>query len=298
MHELVFTTRTTLPTRTPDVLDRNQTLLSSAEGYVYKTVDGADLGAYVFRPPSPPPPTGWPAAFFFFSSSWDSGLVSQFAPHALYLISRGMASVLVDYRVGSRHPGATPHNAMEDARSVIRWGRENAAELRFDPSRFAGIGGSAGAHAILSAAILRKFRDFPGENPSIPCSPNLLILFSPVTDTSPRGGVPADRFASPSDAREANLLLHVRKRLPPTLIFHGTADRVVPFASSKRFVSRNWWRRNPCRLRSFEGKGHGFFNFNVDVRNYEITLTEIDAFLVEYGFLPPNPEDDGVPRLS
>lgn len=64
------------------------------------------------------------------------------------------------------------------------------------------------------------------------------------------------------------------------------------------FKKKNWWRRNPCRLLTYEGHGHGFFNFNVDVRLYELTLNELDKFFVERGFLTPNPDDDGVPRLS
>ena len=298
MHELTFSPRTTLPTRTPDVLDRNQALLEKAEGYVYKTVGGEDLGAYVFRPGGTPPAGGWPSALCFFSSSWDSGLVSQFAPHALYLASRGMAGVLIDYRVASRHAGATPADAMQDARSAVRWARENAAELQFDPCRVAGIGGSAGGHAILSAATLRGFPEADGENVSISCIPDLLVLFSPILRTTRRGSAIAARFPDRRSARNADLLRAVRRRLPPMLLFHGTADRVVPFADSTDFRRRNWWRRNVCRLRSYEGQGHGFFNFNVDVRLYELTLTEIDAFLVERGFLPPNPDDDGVPRLS
>jgi acetyl esterase/lipase len=298
MHELVFSTRTTLPSRTPDVLDRNKALLDTAEGYVYKSADGNDLGAYVFRPEGSPPPSGWPSALFFFSSTWDTGLLSQFAPHALYLASRGMVGVLIDYRVAYRHPGASPLDAMQDARSAIRWAREHAAELKFDPSRIVGIGGSAGAHAILSAAMLRRFLEADGENTAVPCAPNALILFSPVTDTSRNSGAGFDRFPDKSAARHADLIAAVRSRLPPMLIFHGTADRVVPFANSRKFRRRNWWHRNLCRLRPFEGKGHGFFNFNVSVRVYELTLSEIDAFLVELGFLPTNPDDNGVPRLG
>jgi acetyl esterase/lipase len=92
------------------------------------------------------------------------------------------------------------------------------------------------------------------------------------------------------EEHNADLIAAVRSRLPPMLIFHGTADRVVPFANSRKFRRRNWWRRNLCRLRPFEGKGHGFFNFNVSVRVYELTLSEIDAFLVELGFIDPDPD--------
>jgi acetyl esterase/lipase len=297
MQEIFFSQRTTLPTRTPDVLDRNYALLQQAEGYVYKTVDGIDLGAYIFRPGgTEPPPGGWPVALFFCSSTWDNGLVSQFAPHAMYLASRGMAGILIDYRVTARFPGCTPMQAAADARSAVRWTREHAVDLGIDPLKVAGCGGSAGAHAILSAALSSETED-EGEDASIPCAPNALVLYSPILDTGPKG-IFIDRFPDKKSAFRTSPMRGVRRKLPPMLIIHGTTDRVVPFEQSVRFKKKNWWRRNVCHLLPYASQGHGFFNFNFDVRLYELTLNDLDRFFVERGFLPPNPDDDGVPRLS
>ena len=296
MEEIFFTQRTTLPTRTPDVLDRNYALLQQSEGYVYKTVGGTDLGAYVFRAPSESVPAeGYPAALFFHSSTWDNGLVSQFAPHAIYLASRGMTGILIDYRVTARFPGCTPLDAAADARSAVRWVRAHAKELAIDPGRIAGCGGSAGAHAMLSAAVLREGDD-PADDLSISCVPDACVLFNPILDTSAKG-VFSERFADSRTAKRASLMHHVRRRLPPMLIVHGTQDRVVPYEHSLRFKKKNWWRRNHCHVLPYEGQGHGFFNFNFDVRLYEHTLNDMDRFLTALDFLVETP-DDGVPRLS
>lgn len=297
MEEIFFTQRTTLPTRTPDVLDRNYALLQQSEGYAYKSVQGTDLGAYVFRPQEGEAPAGGrAAALFLCSSNWDNGLVSQFAPHALYLASRGMTGILIDYRVTARFPGCTPLDAMADARSAVRWVRAHAKELDINPKRIAGCGGSAGAHAILSAA-LRKDGDDPADDLSVSCVPDALVLFNPILDTSTKG-VFSEKFPDAKAAGRASLMRHVRRRLPPMLIIHGTQDRVVPYEQSVRFKKKNWWRRNDCHLLPYEAQGHGFFNFNFDVRLYEHTLNDMDRFLVAVDFLTEDPEHDGVPRLS
>jgi dipeptidyl aminopeptidase/acylaminoacyl peptidase len=139
--------------------------------------------------------------------------------------------------------------------------------------------------------------DSAEEDASIPCSPDTLVLFSPILDTSPRG-IFYERFPDKTSAVRTSPLRCVRRKLPPMLIIHGTADRVVPYEHSVRFKKKNWWRRNICRLLPYASQGHGFFNFNFDVRLYELTLNDVDRFLVERGFLLPNPDDDGVPRLS
>jgi acetyl esterase len=278
------------------MMDRNRTLLANTACYAYKQSDGVDMEAYVFPVPGEKPEQGRPAILFFYSSTWDSGLVSQFAPHSLYFANRGIQPILFDYRVTSRFPAATPADAMADVRSAIRWARGHAGELGLRPDRIVACGAAAGAHAALAAAMLKDFDD-PADDLSISCVPDALILFSPILDFSKKG-VGRAKFPHKKMARQADLMKHLRRRLPPILIFHGTADRVVPYENTQRFRRKMWWRGNTCKVRPFETQGHGFFNFNVNPRLYELTISEADAFLVERKFLDPVPEDDGTPRLA
>ncbi len=278
------------------MMDRNRTLLADTTCYAYKQSDGVDMEAYVFPVPGEAPPEGRPAILFFYSSTWDSGLVSQFAPHCLYFANRGMQPVLFDYRVTSRFPAATPADAMADVRSAIRWARHHAEDLGVRPDAIVTCGAAAGAHAALAAAMLKDFDD-PADDPAISCIPDALILFSPILDFTKKG-VGRSKFPDKKMARRADLMKHPRRRMPPMIIFHGTADRVVPYENSQRFRRKMWWRGNTCKLRPFETQGHGFFNFNVNPRLYELTISEADAFLVEKKFLQPIPDDDGSPRLA
>lgn len=198
----------------------------------------------------------------------------------------------LEYRTASLH-GAGPIEAMTDARSAVRWTRRHAADLGIDPTRVVGAGGSAGAHAILTAAMLReKEYDDPSDPSDQSCVPDALVLFDPVVDISdprPGGKFGIGRFPSPQAARQASPLRRVRGKLPPMLLMHGTADRLLPFEATRAFSRkmRRWFRRNDCRLLPFEGCGHSFFNFNVNPRLFEATITQADQFLVEKGFLDP-----------
>jgi acetyl esterase len=274
------------------VLDRNRPLLKGAEWCAYKEEGGQPLEAYIFRPPTPEETPG-AAMVFFASSLWDQAQISQFAPHCLYFASRGITCVLAEYRTAAKHQ-ATPEHAMEDARDAILWLRLNAEELKVAPDKIVAAGGSAGAHAAIAAALWPA----PEKKGMVPpASPNALVLFNPVLDTT-RKEFEQQKFPTPAAAKAASPLHHLRKYLPPTLVLHGTADRAQPFANSKKFLSKMKWRGNICQLVPFEGEGHGFFNLNVDARLYEICLNEIDRFLVDLGWLPPAPEITDTARLA
>jgi len=269
-------------------IDRNRELLKTAYEGTYKTVGESGLNAYIWQPEPGKGPAGPKAVIaFFFSSGWDNGQVSQFAPHCVYFAARGMVAIAFDYRVSVRH-GSTPVQSMADARSAMRWLRLNAAELGIDPGKIIGVGGSGGAHIIASAAMLNGF-DEEGEDHGISCAPNALALFNPILDTSKKG-FGFDRFPTPDLAKRANLAAAYAPGLPPSVIFHGTADRVVPYENSFIFAKKMKKKRNICDLHTYEGQGHGFFNFNVSFDLYQATLTVLDDFLVNLGFIEADPE--------
>ena len=271
----------------PAPIDRNRELLKTAREETYKSVGGLNLPVYIWEPkPDQAPSYPKSVIAFFYSSGWDNGQVSQFAPHCVYFASRGMTAMAFDYRVSARH-GATPVQSMSDARSAIRWLRLNAVDLGINPGKIVAAGGSGGAHIAAAAAMLNGF-DEAGEDQSISCSPNALALFNPILDTSKRG-FGFDRFPTPDLAKKANLYLAIAPGLPPSVIYHGTHDRVVSFDASYDFAKRMKKKKNACELVVYEGQGHGFFNFNVSFDLYQATLNILDEFLVTQGFIEPDP---------
>ena len=271
----------------PLPIDRNRELLKSAREVTYKVVGSLPLAAYIWQPePDKEPPYPMSVAAFFFSSGWDHGQVTQFAPHCVYLASRGMTAIAFDYRVNTKH-GTGPLEAMADARTGIRWIRQNAAGLGINPGKIVAAGGSGGAHAITSAAMLKGY-DEPTDDLTVSAVPDALVLFSPVLDTS-KNGFGLERFPDAKAAKNADLIRAIAKGMPPMLVMHGTADRVVPIDGSHVFVRKMARKKNKCRLVEFERQGHGFFNFNVSFEMYRATLMAMDEFLVELGFIDSDP---------
>ena len=277
------------------VVDRQNELLAQAESFVYKKIDqGPDLHAHVYYPGGEKHGTNRPVVMFFYSSGWDHGEVTQFGPQSLYFAERGAITMLIEYRVKATH-GTGPHEAMADARTAIRWVRYNKDHFGADEFKIIGAGGMAGAHMVLSAAMIQDFKD-DETDVQLSCVPDAMVLFSPIVDISKKG-YGLEHFESAKEARKASPMRYMRKKLPPCILFHGTADRVIPFHGVVKFVRKMKWRRNVCELVEFEGQDHGFYNMNVDVVAYEATVSAADRFLVEQGFLEPNEEDDGTPRL-
>ena len=115
--------------------------------------------------------------------------------------------------------------------------------------------------------------------------PNAMVLFNPVVDVAGLKRL-AERF--PKDPREISPFQHICSNLPPTIIFHGTDDKTVPYEQAQRFTKAMREAGNTCELCAYEGRGHGFFNHGRgDGSDYEQTVAQMDDFLVQLGYLDP-----------
>ena len=123
------------------------------------------------------------------------------------------------------------------------------------------------------------------------CTPQALILFSALVNTSEKGPA-AERFPDAKTAKRLSPSNLMRRKLPPMLFFHGKSDRTTPFEEVEKFRRRMRWRGNSCELIDFEKADHSFFNFNVSHKNFEVTLGAADRFLVERGLLAPEEVSD------
>jgi len=251
---------------------------------VYKTVDGIDLTIHIFLPERRAGAGVVPAIIFFHGGGWTGGEPGYFFPHCRYFAHRGMAAFSAEYRIQSKH-GTSPLEAMADANSAMRWLRAHADRLGIDPGRIVAAGGSAGGHLAAATAMLEGF-DEPGDDLSISTKPQALVLFNPAVYVDYIDGPEAFRGRS----KEASPILHIRGGLPPTLVLHGTEDDIVPYPLSTLFCTLMNEAGNDCRLITFPGKGHGFFNYRPgNIPSFRRAILETDRFLTDLGYLKGEP---------
>jgi acetyl esterase/lipase len=261
--------------------------IEGARAQLYKKVKGTTLYLYIFTPADHKPTDSRPAAVFFFGGGWVGGTPMQFVDHSRYLASRGMVTVVADYRVKSRH-GTTPFECVNDGKSAVRYLRAHAKRLGIDPDRIAAGGGSAGGHVAAACGNCPGLDD-PGDDPSLQqfsSKPDALLLFNPVYDNGP-GGYGHDRVKA--RYKEISPMHNIRKAAPPTIVFLGTKDKLIPVATGEKYKAKMEAAGSRCDLHLYEGQPHGFFNRGRSAEHYRKTVFEMDRFLVSLGYLEGAP---------
>lgn len=249
------------------------------DSVLYKLVGKDSLYMQVDYPPLHETTGSYPAIVFFFGGGWNGGNVEQFAPHARYFASRGMVCFRADYRVKSRQ-GTSPFESLKDAKSAIRFIREHAQELGVDPDKIIASGGSAGGHLAAAAAVIEGYNE-DGEDLSVSCIPNALVLFNPVFDNGP-GGYGHERIGE--YYKDFSPLHNIREGMPPAIVYLGTEDKLIPVETARYFKVVMEKVGSKSELYLYEGEGHGFFNY----RNYDMykdTRDKTAEFLISTGFI-------------
>jgi acetyl esterase len=222
-----------------------------------------------------------PAIIFFHGAGFSTNKVkpNQFQYHADHFSSLGFVSICVEYRPSNVEGLFSPIESIKHARSAIRWVRGLSSVMSINPEKIVVAGASAGGYLGLCCAMIEEFDNIT-DDLSISCIPNAVVVFN--------GGIDADLLIQMfpelrEELSNASPINHVRKDLPPSILFHGTQDTNIPHEAVKEFVTSMKLLGNETKLVSFEGMEHGFFNYgNHENKPYRKTLEETESFMKEY----------------
>ena len=231
---------------------------------VYGGAGERPLRLDVYRPEAP----NGAAVLLVHGGGWSRGSKDMLAPAATLLAEQGFVAMAQEYRLTGEAP--FPAN-IHDVKRAIRWAKENAARLGFDPEKLCLEGHSAGAHLVLLAAAtpddprLAPPEGLGGVSQEVAavCAIYPPTLFH-MGETRPSGALPA-RVLPGADVSEESAVLaspieHVTAALPPVMLLHGDADKVVPVSASRRYEERVRAVGGRCDLHVYAGLPHGFAN--------------------------------------
>jgi acetyl esterase/lipase len=165
--------------------------------------------------------------------------------------------------------------------------RHNAAKYGVNPEKFGITGGSAGGHLSLTMGTQggpgkADARDLIDRESS---AIQAVACFFPPTDFLNYGQTDEDAvgvgtlkdfkpaFGPRSDTlegrrqlgKEISPIYFVSSNMPPTLIIHGDADKLVPIQQAENFVKRAREAGATAKLVVKEGKAHGWADMGTDM---------------------------------
>ncbi len=260
--------------------------IKGSEPFVFRKIGDVELRLHVVKP------KGWskddhrPCLVSYFGGGWATGTPEKSIGWATWAAEQGMVGIAPDYRTRKRFD-TTPEDCIADGRAAMRWIAEHSVELGIDATKLVAVGASAGGHVAGWTAIPRAG---PGkDDPALSMLPAALVLINPVSDTKLGGyGGPARFGNKPERALAASVPDQMSKKMPPTIIFHATADKIVPYANSTALRDKLIAAGNRCELVTFEGLGHSYYSSSFGASGKEAfakTKTDTAAFLVSLGLI-------------
>jgi len=254
------------------------------QGIAYGERRGEPLLLDVVRPARP----NGLGIVYFTSGGWKSGGPGDFNALALAPLLRRGYTVFPVYHVSQ--PRATVMEIVDDMHRAVRFVRAGADRFGIDPARIGVTGGSAGGHLALMIAT----RGGPGDPDAADpvdresSAVQAVAIFYPVTDMrdlgssteNPGDGGPPLSFRAALDqepvdmerwkvtGREVSPLAFLSAATPPTLIYHGDADTLVPLEQSTRYRERARETGATVEVVVHRGGAHGWPTMILDVVDF------------------------------
>ena len=205
-----------------------------------------------------------PGLIFIHGGGWKSGNRTDYRYYAIRYAKRGFVVASISYRFAKEAPFPA---AVQDAKCAVRWMRANAAKYNVNPDKIAAIGGSAGGHLSMMIGFSSDAPELEGDggNPGVSSRVQAVVdLYGPTDldcEEARNVDVVKDFMGKPYDQapklyEQASPMRYITKDDPPTLVFQGTIDDVVPQSQSDKLVAKLKEVGVPCEYVIFEGWPH------------------------------------------
>jgi acetyl esterase/lipase len=185
------------------------------------------------------------AVIFFYGGSWDSGAKGDYLFVAQALASRGVTTIIADYRL---YPEVRFPTFLDDAAQATRWAAD-----RVGLEKLYVMGHSAGAHIALMLAVDTPYLAKAGVDRTKMAG--VIGLAGPYDFLPLKSAKLIDIFGG-ANRPEIQAITFAKAPLPPALLIHGTTDTTVYPHNSENLAAA--WRRAGARveLKLYPEVGH------------------------------------------
>ncbi len=258
--------------------------ITAIKNVTYKTIDSGDLQLDIYKRKDLEGPA--PTMIFIHGGAWKKGKREDYLPYLIDYAKKGYITITISYRFSNvaKFPAAA-----QDVSCAIKWVKSNAAEYGIDPDRIAVVGGSAGGHLALLIGYGGDESVFNQDCKSEVSSDVKVIVdfYGPVDMTTPYAVGTEEVLSFMGTTYEKNPALYklsspstfISSDDPPTLIFQGTIDALVPVSQSD---SLNSWLQQvgvPHDYHRLKGWPH---TMDAAKEVNEYCQFYVDAFLKKY----------------
>lgn len=224
-----------------------------------------------------------PAIVYYPGGGFTSANHEKFIEMRMALAKAGFVVAAAEYRtVPDRYPAL-----INDAKAAVRYLRAHARQFGIDPQRIGVIGDSAGGYVAqmmgttngekqfdtgdftevssdVQAAVtiygisnlMNIGEGYPEAIQEVHKSPAVteaLLIHGPAFTDFAGESILSD----PQKALEASPIGHIKQGMPPFLIMHGSADKLVSPVQSEQFYRALTEKGNQADFIEVEGAGHG-----------------------------------------
>ncbi|OAQ37880.1 hypothetical protein A5893_16850 [Pedobacter psychrophilus] len=211
----------------------------------YKNINGEQLKLDVYQPTIKDAKKS-SVIIFFHGGGLVTGKKEQMKEQCQFFSERGLVTVTANYHLlpkGDPNAQSQVEQCIRDAKSAVRWIKENAEKLQIDTNIVLLGGGSAGGFLATEVALNNDINEV-SDNLKISTKVKALILYNPAY-------IPEKRY-NPS------VLNLVNKSTPPSILFFGSEDKFKP--GGEEFLKLLNQHKIVSKLWVAKGENHGFFN--------------------------------------
>lgn len=222
------------------------------ETVVFKTVEGQDLQAAIYRPPPSDQPA--PIILYIHGGGFMVGSMTEIDADLRWFADQGWLVVSVEYRLFTDQI-PTWDKAPADVACAAAWLKANAGRLNGDLERLALLGDSAGGNLAINLGYGAALGQIESACGPVPVPAAIVVQYPavdplaiyehgyPVTGFEPKmlvsGYLGGDPYAFPERVEAVSSYTFLSDKSPPLLILEPEKDGLVPSWSVYRFADQS-----------------------------------------------------------